>query len=82
MERLDKLLASTGQWSRSQVKELVRQGRVRIDGRTAARPEEKCAPEQTLEVDGAPVGQKAPHTLKTLQDYLLNDFLTETTPEI
>ena len=35
-----------------------------------------------VEVDGAPVGQKAPHTLKTLQDYLLNDFLTETTPEI
>ena len=31
-----------------------------------------------VEVDGAPVGQKAPHTLKTLQDYLLNDFLTET----
>ena len=31
-----------------------------------------------VEVDGAPVGQKAPQTLKTLQDYLLNDFLTET----
>ena len=31
-----------------------------------------------VEVDGAPVGQKAPHTLKTLQDYLLKDFLTET----
>ena len=34
------------------------------------------------EVDGAPVGQKAPHTLKTLQDYLLNDFMAETTPDI
>ena len=33
-----------------------------------------------VEVDGVSVGQKAPHTLKTLQDYLLNDFLTETTP--
>ena len=31
-----------------------------------------------VEVDGAPVGQKAPHTLKTLQDYLLADFMTET----
>lgn len=31
-----------------------------------------------VEVDGVPVGQKAPHTLKTLQDYLLDDFLTET----
>lgn len=56
MERLDKLLASTGQWSRSQVKELVRQGRVRVDGQTAAKPEQKCGPEQTVEVDGAPVG--------------------------
>lgn len=31
-----------------------------------------------VEVDGVSVGQKAPHTLKTLQDYLLDDFLTET----
>ncbi len=31
-----------------------------------------------VEVDGKPVGQKAPHTLKTLQDYLLDDFLAET----
>jgi D-alanine transaminase len=34
-----------------------------------------------VEVDGVSVGQKAPHTLKTLQDYLLNDFLTGTTPD-
>ena len=27
-ERLDKLLSSTGRWSRREVKELVRQGRV------------------------------------------------------
>ena len=31
-----------------------------------------------VEVDGVSVGQKAPHTLKTLQDYLLNDFLSQT----
>ena len=31
-----------------------------------------------VEVDGTPVGQKAPHTLKTLQDYLLADFMAET----
>ena len=31
-----------------------------------------------VEVDGEPVGQKAPHTLKTLQDYLLADFIAET----
>ncbi|MBQ3134473.1 MAG: rRNA pseudouridine synthase [Oscillospiraceae bacterium] len=56
MERLDKLLASTGQWSRSQVKELVRQGRVRVDGIAAGKPEQKCDPAQTVAVDGVPVG--------------------------
>ena len=36
MERLDKLLAGTGKWSRREVKALVRQGLVRVDGRLAA----------------------------------------------
>jgi D-alanine transaminase len=31
-----------------------------------------------VEVDGTSVGQKAPHTLKALQDYLLADFMAET----
>lgn len=35
-----------------------------------------------IEVDGASVGQKAPHTLKTLQDHLLADFMEETAPDI
>ena len=34
MERLDKILAGTGRWSRREVKELVRQGRVRVDADT------------------------------------------------
>lgn len=52
-ERLDKLLASTGRWSRKEVKELVRQGRVRIDGGPAARPEDKFDPETAvIQVDG------------------------------
>ena len=33
LERLDKLLASTGRWSRKEVKDLVRQGRVLANGR-------------------------------------------------
>ena len=33
---------------------------------------------QIVEVDGTPVGRKAPLTIKTLQDYLLNDFVTAT----
>ena len=44
MERLDKILASTGRWSRREGKELIRQGRVLVDGRQAASPEEKVDP--------------------------------------
>ena len=44
MERLDKLLAGTGRWSRREVKALVRQGLVRVDGRLAASAEDKCDP--------------------------------------
>ena len=53
MERLDKLLAGTGRWSRREVKELVRQGRVRVDGQTARTAEEKVDPEASaITVDG------------------------------
>lgn len=44
MERLDKLLAGTGKWSRREVKALVRQGLVRVDGRLAASAEDKLEP--------------------------------------
>lgn len=47
MQRLDKVLASTGKWSRREVKNLVRQGRVLIDGLPAATPEQKIDPECT-----------------------------------
>lgn len=56
MERIDKLLSATGRWSRKEVKELVRQGRVGLDGRTVQRPEEKADPETVcLTVDGGAV---------------------------
>lgn len=56
MERIDKLLCSTGRWSRREVKELVRQGRVLADGRAVQRPEEKADPGMVcLTVDGQPV---------------------------
>lgn len=55
-ERLDKLLASTGQWSRKEVKDLIRQGRVLADGNKVSRPEEKYDSEQVeIRVDGAVV---------------------------
>lgn len=55
MERLDKLLAGTGRWSRKEAKELIRAGRVTVDGNAAARPEEKYSPGAALAVDGAPI---------------------------
>ena len=56
MERLDKLLASTGRWSRSEVKRLVREGRVLADGRIAASAEEKYDTDRvSLTVDGEAV---------------------------
>ena len=56
MERIDKLLSATGRWSRKEVKELVRQGRVLDGGRAVLRPEEKGDPAALcLTVDGVPV---------------------------
>ncbi len=52
MERLDKILAATGRWSRKEVKELVRQGRVTVCGRTVLRPEEKYELADDILVDG------------------------------
>ena len=39
-QRLDKLLAGTGRWSRREAKDLIRQGRVAVDGLRAGRPED------------------------------------------
>lgn len=55
MERIDKLLSSTGRWSRKEAKELVRQGRVLADGRAVLKPEEKLDPAARLTVDGQAV---------------------------
>ena len=42
MERLDKILSSTGRWSRKEVKELIRMGRVTVDAVPAGSPEDKA----------------------------------------
>ena len=55
MERLDKRLASTGRWSRKEIKDMVRQGRIQINGMPARRPEEKVGDEDRLVVDGQEV---------------------------
>lgn len=55
MERLDKILANTGRWSRKEVRELVRAGRVTVNGVPARSPEEKWDPAARFEVDGAAI---------------------------
>ena len=56
MERLDKVLSSLGNWSRREVKELVRQGRVSVNGVCAASADMKIDPATAqLVVDGQPV---------------------------
>ena len=56
MERLDKILSSTGRWSRREVKELIRSGRVTVDGRRALSAEEKADRDNSaIAVDGEAV---------------------------
>ena len=60
LERLDKILSSTGRWSRKEIKDMVRHGRVRADGMTVAKPEDKFDPAAAhIQVDGQrfPVGR-------------------------
>ncbi len=51
MERLDKRLSQAG-YGRKEARELIRQGRVAVDGQTAARPEDKCPETAAVTVDG------------------------------
>ena len=60
MDRLDKRLAATGRWSRKEARELIRAGRVRVDGAVCRSPEEKTAEEAAVTVDGVEVGPWGP----------------------
>ena len=59
MERLDKLLASTGKWSRREAKDLIRQGRVLADGVPVRSGQDKADPESAvISVNGEPLGYR------------------------
>ena len=60
MERLDKRLADTGKWSRKEARELIRAGRVLVDGAVCRAPEEKVDADAPVTVDGEPVGSAGP----------------------
>ncbi len=54
--RLDKLLAEITEGSRSEVKQWIRKGQVRVDGESVIHPETKVDPEnQEICLDGVPV---------------------------
>ncbi len=61
MERLDKALCSTGRWSRKEARELVKAGRVKVDGVTAKKGEDKIPEGAALLVDG----EELTHSQKT-----------------
>ncbi|MEA4956022.1 MAG: 16S rRNA pseudouridine(516) synthase [Pseudoflavonifractor sp.] len=52
MERLDKILAGTGRWSRREAAELIRMGRVTVEGKIVAGREEKFPETACFCVDG------------------------------
>lgn len=59
MERLDKILASQAVGSRSEVRALMKKGRVRVNGEVVKKPETKADPEaDAILVDGAPLAFK------------------------
>ena len=55
MERLDKLLAATGKWSRKEAKALIKAGRVRVEDRLPKGPEDKVEEGSLVTVDGRPI---------------------------
>lgn len=65
--RLDKFLAEMGQGTRSQVKEIIRKGRIQVNGQVIKSPELKVKPESDLIcLDGGTVGYAG------MEYYMLN----------
>lgn len=57
MERLDKIISATGKKSRREVREMVRQGRVLVDGKPAPAADMKVDPQTAvILIDGEPLG--------------------------
>lgn len=59
MERLDKIIASQGRFSRSEVKKLVKEGRVTLDGRAVKSSDVKADPDlSVICIDGENISYK------------------------
>lgn len=57
MERLDKILSSSGLLSRSETERYVRKKRIKVDGRVALSSGEKVGEDAAIEIDGSPVAR-------------------------
>ena len=55
MMRLDKFLADAGVGTRTELKAMIRQGRVTVDGAVIKKPEQKVSEQQEIRVDGVQV---------------------------
>ena len=59
MERIDKIIASQGKYSRSEVKKLIKGGRITLNGRVLKSSDEKADPDScVIAIDGKPLGYK------------------------
>ncbi len=60
LERLDKALVSTGRWSRKEARELVKAGRVTVEGKVARKADEKIEKTALVAVDGESLTHSQP----------------------
>lgn len=60
MERLDKRLADTGNWSRKEARELIKAGRVTVAGETVRQIDHKVSPSEAVWVDGQAIEAAGP----------------------
>ena len=92
MERLDKIISATGKKSRREVKEMVRQGRILINGKMAAAADMKIDPQQAeILLDGVPLAyeeftyimlHKPAGVLSAVEDRRQKTVLDLVTPEM
>lgn len=60
MERLDKRLVGTGNWSRKEAKELAKAGRVTVNGQVVRQSDVKVQETDLIAVDGNPIEEAGP----------------------
>lgn len=60
MERLDKRLVGTGNWSRKEAKELAKAGRVAVNGQVVRQSDVKVNQDDLITVDGSPIEASGP----------------------